>query len=258
MWPRARARSSSASGRSSARVRSVRAVRSSTGALALPGRPLAAYSTTASRSSPRRWTRVRVCCVCSARVTSRCESSSSLVAETTAGVPAARTVSPATATPTTSLLRTRTRRPALAGPSALAVPFFRDRFFCTGARNPVRGVVLVYSCGRGNGRSTSKRPLPPRTASDLRSVLGGEPHIAHPATRRSEHHGGVADQLGHGVPGAVHGRAVERSRRALAICPPTFTGSTPSGIGTYLTGHPGFRWAECPYAHRPRFGPRQC
>ncbi len=187
--PRASASGSSASSRTSASWRSVSAVRSWTGPFACaPGRPLATYSTTASRSSARRCARVRVCWVCSASVTSCWESFSSRVAETTAGVPAARTVRPATATPMTSLLRTRTRRPAGSGPS-VAVPFFRDRFFCTGARNPVRVLVLVYSCGRGNGRSTSKRPLPPRTASDLCSVLGTEPDIAHPATRTSEHHG---------------------------------------------------------------------
>lgn len=76
-----------------------------------------------------------------ARVTRCCESVRSDEAASTAGVPAAMAVIPTTATPATSRLRTRTRRPpsarsvGAASEPLLLPPLLRGRFFCTGARN---------------------------------------------------------------------------------------------------------------------------
>ena len=222
MVERSRRSEADASGPISSIFRSTRAAASAGSLPPSSSRPAAMYPTTSSRSSARECARVIACWFSSASVTSRWDSLRSAEAPRAIGAPAAITVIPTTATPATSLLRTRTvRLPAptaggVAPDPSRVLSLLRGRFFCTGARNLDSS---THEAEMTHGHVLVGRPTP-GTASDHSSAFERGARINRSATRTSEHHYGVGEQVSPEPPPVMHGPPGGTSAQALAGCPP--------------------------------------
>ncbi|GAA3003704.1 hypothetical protein JCM13580A_20340 [Streptomyces drozdowiczii] len=120
------------------------------------------------------------------------------------------TVIPTTATPAISRLRTRTVRPPPAGavgaaPEPLLLPpLLRGRFFCTGARN-LDSSALEAEVTHGH---MNERPAP-WYGPDHSSAFQEGARINRSATRTSEHHSRVGEQVSPAGSGAMRGHRLE-------------------------------------------------
>src|SRR5690606_17540696 len=95
------------------------------------------------------------------------------------------------------------------------VPLLRGRFFCTGARN-LDSSTLEAEVTHGHMEG---RPAP-GTASDHSSAYERGARINRSATRRSEHHSGVGEQVCPGASLTMRGPWGGTSAPPLAGCPP--------------------------------------